>query len=289
ARKPVPVRGKKPVEPKPRDEYEDPPDYDGENGNGTPNEDYGDDIDSRASDNVTRTNIAAFITSELISELGDKNWKVRIEAIGKVSTILSDAKFIHSDIDELPTALCARLSDTNKNIAGEALKLASQLAAALGPHCKPHTRIIVPGIFAALGDTKKTMREQALTALNNWVEHLGSVKDVIDGDMCIDSLKSGSPFLKAELITWMSEKLRDAPPKSLNKEELNGCVLYLFSGLEDRNADIRKASGEAILPFMLHLGFEGMNKHTSRVKPSSKNTVTQALEKAKPNLPARPP
>ena len=53
------------------------------------------------------------------------------------------------------------------------------------------------------------MRQQALVALNNWVEHLGGVKDVIDGDMCIDALKSGSPYLKVELVGWMSTRLKD--------------------------------------------------------------------------------
>ena len=41
---------------------------------------------------------------------------------------------------------------------------------------------------------------------------------------------------------------------------------YILAGLEDRNADVRKAAGEAVFPFMLHLGYEGMMKHTSRVK-----------------------
>lgn len=57
-----------------------------------------------------------------------------------------------------------------------------------------------------------------------------------------------------------------APPKSLNKEELVGCVEFVFSGLEDRNVDIRKVSAEAIFPFMLHLGFDCMSKLTSKVK-----------------------
>ena len=57
-----------------------------------------------------------------------------------------------------------------------------------------------------------------------------------------------------------------APVKSISKDELNGCVLYLFNALEDRNADVRKSSNEAVFPFMLHLGYEGMSKHVSRIK-----------------------
>lgn len=36
--------------------------------------------------------------------------------------------------------------------------------------------------------------------------------------------------------------------------------------LEDRNADVRKGANEAVLPFMIHLGYDGMVKHTNKVK-----------------------
>lgn len=57
-----------------------------------------------------------------------------------------------------------------------------------------------------------------------------------------------------------------APPKCVNKEELHACTQYLFMALEDRNVDVRKGASEAVLPFMIHLGYEGMLKHTSKVK-----------------------
>ncbi|KAK4303692.1 hypothetical protein Pmani_024319 [Petrolisthes manimaculis] len=238
-------------------------------------------------DMVPRTNISEQLTSNLFSELADKNWKVRNEALQKVSNIISEAKFIKGDICELPTALCSRMNDSNKNLAVEAIRVTASLATALGPHCKPHTRNIVPGMLIALGDSKQNVRQQAMSTLNMWVEQVG-LKETIDGEVFADALKSGSPFLKSELFMWMAEKLKDAPPKSINKEEIHACTQYLFMALEDRNADIRKGANEAVLPFMIHIGYEGMLKHISRVKPSSKNTVMQALEKAKPNLPAKP-
>lgn len=238
-------------------------------------------------DLVPRVNISEQLTSNLFSELADKNWKVRNEALQKLSNILSEAKFIKGDVGELPTALCSRMNDTNKNLALEAIRLTASLATALGPHCKPHTRNIVPGMLTALGDSKQNVRQQAMSTLNSWVEQAG-LKETIDGEVFADALKSGSPFLKAELFPWMAEKLKDAPPKSINKEEIHACTQYLFAALEDRSADVRKGANEAVLPFMIHIGYEGMMKHISRVKPSSKNTVMQAMEKAKVNLPAKP-
>lgn len=46
----------------------------------------------------------------------DKNWKVRNEALQKVTEILKEAKFITANLGELPEALKARLSESNKNL-----------------------------------------------------------------------------------------------------------------------------------------------------------------------------
>ena len=50
----------------------------------------------------------------------DKNWKVRNEALQKLTAILNDAKFITPHIGALPDALVARLTDANKNLVGAA-------------------------------------------------------------------------------------------------------------------------------------------------------------------------
>lgn len=56
------------------------------------------------------------ITDALIEESKDKNWKVRGEALQKVATILSEAKFVTGNLGPLPEALKARLSESNKNL-----------------------------------------------------------------------------------------------------------------------------------------------------------------------------
>ena len=52
----------------------------------------------------------------------------------------------------------------------------------------------------------------------------------------------------------------------MNKEELHSCTPHLFTALEDRNADVRKGAQEAVLPIMIHIGYDGMSKHLSTVK-----------------------
>lgn len=54
------------------------------------------------------------ITDQLLTEMGDKNWKVRSEALQKVVAIINEAKFITADIGSLPEALKPRITDSNK-------------------------------------------------------------------------------------------------------------------------------------------------------------------------------
>lgn len=66
------------------------------------------------------------------------------------------------------------------------------------------------------------------------------------------------------------------------------CIPVLFQNLEDRNAEIRKKVQEAVLPFMIHLGFECMVKQTEKLKPGSKVVVMETLEKVRPLVPVKP-
>lgn len=52
-----------------------------------------------------------------------------------------------------------------------------------------------------------------MSTLNSWVEQVG-VKETVDGEVFADALKTGSPFLKAELFLWMAEKLKDGKSSS---------------------------------------------------------------------------
>lgn len=50
----------------------------------------------------------------MVSRIGDKNWKMRKEGLEEVTAVISEAKFIKPNIGELPVALKARLTDSNK-------------------------------------------------------------------------------------------------------------------------------------------------------------------------------
>ncbi|XP_041970087.1 protein mini spindles isoform X2 [Aricia agestis] len=234
-----------------------------------------------------RTDIAPLITEALVAEMSDKNWKVRNEALDKVKAIISNSSPIKATLGELPAALVARLLDSNSKLAQTALTICEQLAVAMGARCKQHFRTFFPPFFQAFGDSKAWIRTAAAGCAGAWCREAGGAA-VFDGEMVHDALKTGSPVLRATLLLWLAERLPDIPPKSFPREELSVCLPILFACLEDRAADVRKASADCVLPFMLHLGYEAMHKQMDKVKPASKTVVQAALDKARPFLPVQP-
>lgn len=98
-------------------------------------------------DLITRVDISNQISETLLNELADKNWKVRNEALGKISTILQEAKFIKPNLGDLPQALAVRLSDSNAKIAQTALNLCETITKAMGPPSKQYIKVFLPGVL----------------------------------------------------------------------------------------------------------------------------------------------
>ncbi|XP_066503384.1 cytoskeleton-associated protein 5-A-like isoform X2 [Hoplias malabaricus] len=235
-------------------------------------------------DLLPRTDISDKITSETVSKLGDKNWKMRKEGLDEVAAVLSEAKFIKPSIGELPLALKSRLSDSNKILVQQTLSILQQMATAMGPAVKQHVKTLGFPIITVLTDSKNAVRAAALVTLNAWVEQTG-MKEWLEGEELSEELKKENPFLRQELLGWLVEKL---PVLRSVSSDLQLCVSPLFSCLEDRNADVRKKAQDALPVFMMHLGFEKMNKAAAKLKPASKDQVVSLLEKARASVPAKP-
>ncbi|KAL3171510.1 hypothetical protein MRX96_013714 [Rhipicephalus microplus] len=195
------------------------------------------------------------LTESLLSELSEKNWKVRQEALQQLAAIVGQAKFICPELGDLPGTLRAQLLDSNKNLAIKALNICQCLGAALGPHCGPYVRTLAPGMFAALGDSKNMK----------------------------------TPLLRSELFGWLAERLGASDAKGVPGAELASCLPHLYQCLEDRSGEVRKKAQDFLLPCMLHLGYESMARATSQLKASSKTLVMAQLDKVRPQLPAKVP
>ncbi|NWY66529.1 CKAP5 protein, partial [Erithacus rubecula] len=235
-------------------------------------------------DLLPRTDIGDKITAELVSKIGDKNWKIRKEGLDEVTSIINEAKFIQPNIGELPAALKGRLNDSNKILVQQTLSILQQLATAMGPNIKQYVKNLGIPVITVLGDSKNNVRAAALATVNAWAEQTG-MKEWLEGEDLSEELKKENPFLRQELLGWLAEKL---PALRSVPSDLLLCVPHLYSCLEDRNGDVRKKAQDALPFFMMHLGFEKMAKATGKLKPTSKDQVLAMLEKAKANMPAKP-
>ncbi|XP_063145766.1 cytoskeleton-associated protein 5 isoform X3 [Candoia aspera] len=247
---------------------------------GEEQEDAGNDV----VDLLPRADISDKITSELISKIGDKNWKIRKEGLDEVTSIINEAKFIQPNIGELTPALKSRLNDSNKILIQQTLTILQQLATAMGPNIKQHVKNLGIPIITILGDSKNNVRAASLATVNAWTEQTG-MKEWLEGEDLSEELKKENPFLRQELLGWLADKL---PTLRTVPSDLVLCVPHLYSCLEDRNGDVRKKAQDALPFFMMHLGFEKMAKATGKLKPTSKDQVLAMLEKAKANMPAKP-
>uniref|UniRef100_M3ZW94 Cytoskeleton associated protein 5 n=1 Tax=Xiphophorus maculatus TaxID=8083 RepID=M3ZW94_XIPMA len=235
-------------------------------------------------DLLPRTDIGDKITSDLVSKIGDKNWKIRKEGLDEAAAIISEAKFITANIGELPLALKGRLTDSNKILVQQTLSILQQLATAMGPGLKQHVKALGFPVITVLGDSKVNLRTAAMATLQAWVEQTG-MKDWLEGEDLSEELKRENPFLRQEVLGWLAEKL---PTLRSVPGDLMLCVPQLFTCLEDRNADVRKKAQDALPAFMMHLGYDKMNKATGKLKPASKDQVVAMLEKARAVMPAKP-
>ncbi|XP_065221041.1 protein mini spindles isoform X2 [Planococcus citri] len=236
-------------------------------------------------DMVPRVDISSKITHSLVNELKDKDWKVRTEAINKLQEIISEARFITSNLGEAVPAIAERLTDSNGRLAATTVTLCESIAVAMGSSCKPYVREFFPGFLQGLGDNKNYLRAAAIKCINTWGDTCGYLP-FFEGEMIASALKSGSPTLRCELWAWLAEKLPNL--KQVPKDELLACLSFLYNNLEDRNSDVRKNANEAVFGFMIHLGYPCMFQACEKLKPVSVHVVKNLLDKARGNLPDIP-
>ncbi|CAB0005062.1 unnamed protein product [Nesidiocoris tenuis] len=194
---------------------------------------------------------------------------VKAEAVAKLQAIVSASPNITSNLGEVPTLIAARINDSNTKIAASAIVLVESLAKAMGPAGKQHVKVFLPPLLKFIGDPKVWIRTPAISCVNTLGDACG-YREFFENEIIADALKSGSPSTRAELWTWLAEKLPNIPVKTISKDELLACLPTLYNNLEDRAADVRKAANDAVLGFMIHLGFNSMTSAREKIlKPGS--------------------
>ena len=234
-------------------------------------------------DLMPRTDISGKVTEELLGKLADSKWKIREEGLQNVQAIIKESAFITPNLGELPSALCKRLGDTNKILASTTAGICSELANALGSKgCKQHFKTFAPALINMLTDAKPSVRQSATKALDDWAEKC-PLNLVFEDEIVLTALKSPNVNLRNGLLTWLEKQLAVCRP--LPAADLIPCVLPLFTSLEDRNGDVRKAAQGACLYFLAHAGYDKIFRQTSKLSPTSQATIGKQLEGMRDNIP----
>ena len=231
---------------------------------------------------IPRVDISDNFKGELMANLSDKkDWKLRNEALQEILGILKQNPCITPNLGELPAGLKARLCDTNKNLVVVTLNILASLPAKLGGGLTKIVRTLLPAIFTVLSDAKPNVREAGMSTLNSWYESL-KISSFFDYEMVLTALKTDNPNLRADLMGWINDKIKDAPTKALPRQELLAILPSIGSALEDRTAPVREKAKTLLLTMVECLGKDPVIKASAKAPGQ---TIKQILLK----LPSAPP
>ena len=232
-------------------------------------------------DLIPRVDIGDRFKGELMVNLADKKeWKQRNEALQEIHSILKQNPKITLNLGDLIAGLKARLNDTNKNLVITTLNIISTLANCLGSLLSKIVRTLLPPILSVLSDAKPNVREAGITTLNNWCEQL-KFSAFFEFEMMLAGIKAENPNQKAELMAWVSEKLKVVPPKQLPKQELLALVVPIGPFLEDRSGPVREKSKALLLTLVDCLGKDAVTKASSK---ASGQAIKNILGKLTPQV-----
>ena len=232
-------------------------------------------------DLIPRTDISGQFKGEIMDKLADKkDWKMRSEALQEIQDVLKHSPYIAPNVGLLPAGLKARLADTNKNLVCTTLGIIGSLGAKMGNGLSKVVRVLLPAVFSVLSDAKANVRESGIQTLNAWHENL-KLSSFFEYEMVLTALKTDNPNQRADLMTWISDKIKDIPAKVLPKTELLALLPTIGSALEDRSVTVRDKAKILLLNIVDSFGKEVVTK-------SSAKAPGQAIKQILSKLPSAP-
>ncbi|XP_042390738.1 protein MOR1-like isoform X1 [Zingiber officinale] len=229
------------------------------------------------SDGLPREDISAKITPNLLKDLGNSDWKVRLESIESVNKILDEA---HKRIQpagtvELFGALKSRLYDSNKNLIMSTLATIGSLASAMGLPVEKSSKGILSDVLKCLGDNKKHMRECTLNALDSWVFAVHLDKMIPYITVTLADAKLGAEGRK-DLFDWLTRHLSEAN----DLPDASQLFKPIATAMMDKSVDVRKAAESCIVEVLRVCGQEATTKCMKDLKGPA---LTVVLERLKPS------
>lgn len=216
--------------------------------------------------------------NKTVAECGDANWKIRKQGLDAVMSIIEGAnnRIKPSLGAEFPGVLKQRLNDSNKNLQVNAVEITGLLAVAMGQPFDKYVKTFVGPVIAVLSDNKANVRAAGVTTLEN-------IRKTCSMEMMAPvigtSLANETPALRKELLNWFSTSVKEE--RNASKFDFSGMISPLFSCLQDRNADVRKAAQASLPELIAVVGYDAVSSKISELKPAQRQTVMPFLEAAR--------
>lgn len=141
-----------------------------------------------------------------------------------------------------------------------------------------HARLLAQPICTVLSDQKANIRAAGVQTLSAVAEACEGVDCLIAG--VATALESTNPLQKGTVIGWAVDWFKEHPIQP--GLDLKPWVPLVVVSLDDRSADVRKAS-QALLPTLIQCSsFDYVMQQTSSLKPASRNSAVPLIQAARP-------
>jgi len=232
------------------------------------------------------------ITDALLRDTADGNWKRRSAALDKLKSILDSApsNIEVFGLDALFSALRARFTDSNANLASQALQLAGQFALKCGENVEKVGRLVLSDCAKHVGDSKRFVREAAFSLISDWGVAVGeavvleqfankfvelatsSSNSSSVGTLCADGKREAMDFCR-ETIEAIEKNAATAKAADDIALLLQPAMAFAAVGFKDKSSDVRVAASNLFETAMK------MERTIDAASSSSNSTTSSSIKK----------
>jgi len=223
-------------------------------------------------DIVPRVDISGQVHDGILSKLGDKKWQLRKEAMEEIESIVKGANCrIKGKDGGAFSALKLRLSDKNKNLIIQALKLIGLVVEAMGSGSGKYIGVVMEAILNCFADRKQQIREEAIRTLITCIKAAGLAKLVPYIPKGLEQTNARKDILSALNPVLEKEKLKKSEMKELVMPILKCCL--------DRIGEVRSLSEVTLKCCVEVMGFKYVNGKLTNFKKAEKLSLEPILGK----------
>jgi cytoskeleton-associated protein 5 len=225
-------------------------------------------------DVLPRTDISGQLTSKLLKEMSDANWKIRLEALQQVEAIIVGANklILPVGLDDTVRELKQRLLDSNKIVLAQCCTVIKLMIQSLGRDFDKFTKILVPNILVNFNDSKKNVREFVMETLELWCSEV-SIDSVIR--YIPKALAVESPISRVEVLDFLLRHLDACADASIAEQVLSQCIVCMM----DRTGEVRQKAELVYKDVVTFVSVDVAKKALRELKPAQAKTIEAIVSK----------